>query len=170
MSKLIVVNYTFNALLKKVTLTDYNPVVIERLLLIANITDNVIIYNFADNTKGGTAATNVVTLTYDTTAMSDTDDLQIWYDAIPSTAAHTNVVSSASNVTILAANNARYGATVFNDSTAVLYLKLGATASATSYTVKMDAGDYFETPYGYTGVIEGIWASANGNARVVEVY
>jgi hypothetical protein len=72
-------------------------------------------------------------------------------------------------VTLLAANTSRFGATVFNESTAVLYLKLGATASTTDYTVKMDAGDFYETPYDYTGIICGIWSSANGSARITEI-
>jgi hypothetical protein len=33
----------------------------------------------------------------------------------------------------------------------------------------MDAGDYFETPYEYTGIIDGIWSSADGSARITEV-
>lgn len=78
--KILVLNYTFDASEKKITFTDYNPIVIERVLLVTNVTDGIIIYNFADPTKGGTAATNVLTLAYDTTSMSDTDKLQIFYD------------------------------------------------------------------------------------------
>lgn len=86
------------------------------------------------------------------------------------TATLTNVNDSAGNVTVLAANAARVGAAIFNDSTAVLYLKLGATASTTSFTVKMQPDDYYEVPAGYTGVIDGIWASdASGAARVTEL-
>lgn len=169
MAKKLVVNYSFDASAKQVTLTDYNPVVIERLLLITNVTDNIMIFNFADTTKKGTASTNVITLTYDTTGMDDSDKLQIFYDDVPAAGSTTTVAASASSVTLLAANSARYGATVFNDSTSVLYLKLGATASNTSYTVKMDAGDYFECPYEYTGIIDGIWVSATGNARITEI-
>lgn len=84
-------------------------------------------------------------------------------------AALTNVASSASSVAILALNAARIGATIYNDSTAILYLKFGATASATSYTVQLGPSDYFETPFGYSGQIDGIWVSANGNARVTEL-
>jgi hypothetical protein len=59
---------------------------------------------------------------------------------------------------------------IFNDSTQVLYIKFGATASATSYTVQVAAGGYYELPMPvYTGIIDGIWASANGNARVTEM-
>ena len=79
----------------------------------------------------------------------------------------TNVASSASNVTLIAANANLRLLTVFNDSTAILYLKYGATASTTSYTVRIAAGGYFEMPQPiYTGVIDGIWASANGSARI----
>jgi hypothetical protein len=33
----------------------------------------------------------------------------------------------------------------------------------------MVADAYYEVPFGYTGRIDGIWASANGNARVTEM-
>lgn len=86
-------------------------------------------------------------------------------------AALTNVASSASNVTLLAANANRKGAVFFNDSTQILYLKFGATASATSFTVKLAAGAYYELPPAviYTGIIDGIWASADGACRVTEL-
>lgn len=85
------------------------------------------------------------------------------------TTASTSVAASATSVTVLASNTGRIGATIYNDSTATLYLKLGATASSTSYSVKMLADDYYEVPYFYTGVIDGIWTSATGSARVTEV-
>lgn len=73
------------------------------------------------------------------------------------------------NTTILVANVNRFGASIYNESTAVLFLLLGAgTESATVYTLQMAAGSYYETPFGFTGVIKGHWASANGSARVVE--
>lgn len=85
-------------------------------------------------------------------------------------AALSNVAGSATSVTLLASNTARRGAMIHNDSSAVLYLKLGAVAAATSFTVKMSAGDYYELPSPcYTGVIDGIWDSATGSARVTEV-
>jgi hypothetical protein len=88
----------------------------------------------------------------------------------PSTGTQSIVASSATDVTILAANASRKGAYVYNDSTQVLYLLLSnATSSATVFTQKMAAGDAFSlAPGSYTGVIKGIWASANGNARVTE--
>lgn len=86
-----------------------------------------------------------------------------------STGAKTNVTSSASSVTILAANTSRKGAAITNDSTQVLYLDVtGGTASTSSYTVQLASGDYYEVPFGFSGAITGIWASANGSARVTE--
>lgn len=86
-----------------------------------------------------------------------------------SSASLSSVASSASNVTLFSAadpSNAE-GRTIFNDSTAVLYVKFGATASTSSYTVQIPAGGYFEFPLPvYCGQVDGIWASANGNARL----
>jgi hypothetical protein len=86
-----------------------------------------------------------------------------------STATVASVASSATNVTLLAANANRKGAAVYNESTAVLKLKLGATASATSYTIQVAAGGYYEVPFGFTGRIDGLWASADGSARITEL-
>lgn len=85
------------------------------------------------------------------------------------TTAVTSVAAATANTSLLAANANRTGATVYNDSTAALYLKLGATASTTSFTVKMAADGYYEVPFDYTGAIDAVWASATGNARVTEV-
>jgi hypothetical protein len=49
-------------------------------------------------------------------------------------------------------------------------VKLGTTASATSFTKKMAVGEYWEVPFGYTGRIDGIWANdASGAARITEI-
>ncbi|WP_430378414.1 hypothetical protein [Streptomyces sp. B1-3] len=77
------------------------------------------------------------------------------------------VPSSASNVTLFpsaAEGNARV---IWNDSTATLYVKFGATASTTSFTVKLAPGAYYEFPQPlYVGQVDGIWDSANGFARL----
>ncbi len=86
-------------------------------------------------------------------------------------AALANVADSATSVTLQAANTARRGWTVFNDSISDLYVKFGATASATSFVVKLLGGQYYEMPSPtYTGVIDGIWsADSTGSARVTEL-
>jgi hypothetical protein len=53
---------------------------LEDVVLITNVTSNIIIYNFAGNLKGGTIISQVLTLDYDTTSMADADDLQILLD------------------------------------------------------------------------------------------
>lgn len=78
--KRLVTDYVFDASEKTVEFLTYSPVLLEGVLLITNVTDNIIIYNFADPLLGGTVATSTLTLTYNTTTMSDTDNLQIWYD------------------------------------------------------------------------------------------
>jgi hypothetical protein len=80
------------------------------------------------------------------------------------------VVGSATSVTLLASNTARRGAIVWNESTATLYVALGATASTSSYTWQVAPGGYLELPQPcYTGAIAGIWPVANGAARVTEL-
>ena len=86
-----------------------------------------------------------------------------------STTAVTSVAASATSATLLAANTARKGATVYNDSTVTLYLKLGATASTTSHTLQMIKNSYYEVPFNYTGIIDAVWASATGSARISEL-
>jgi hypothetical protein len=84
MAKTLLENYTFDASEKKIIVRgNYN---VKEWLLITNTTDNLIIYNFAQQGRGGSATydkdTNLTTLTleYDTTTMSDTDYLQIYAD------------------------------------------------------------------------------------------
>lgn len=87
-----------------------------------------------------------------------------------SAAALANVTSSATSVTLIASNANRRMAMIFNDSTQKLYVKFGATASTSSFTVQIDAGGYYELPTPvYTGVVGGIWSSANGAARITEL-
>jgi len=89
----------------------------------------------------------------------------------PGTSAVTSVAAAAASTSLLVSNTARRGATIFNDSaTANLYIKLGATASLTSFTVKITFGGYYELPYpAYTGAIDGIWDAAVGSARITEL-
>ncbi len=92
----------------------------------------------------------------------------------PATGTLSNVSGATSSTTLLASSATRKGATIFNDSTALLYVALAnVTVSATSYTVQVPAGAYYELPICdggvYTGIIKGIWASATGTARITEL-
>jgi hypothetical protein len=89
--------------------------------------------------------------------------------ATSGTATLTSVASSATSVSLLASSASRKGFSVFNDSTQKLYIAYGATASTSAFTVLLQPGAYYENNTLYTGAISGIWASANGNARVTEL-
>ena len=82
-----------------------------------------------------------------------------------------NVADSASSVTLIASNTARLGLFIYNDSTEILYVKFGATASTTSFTLRLTPTGLYEmqSPI-YTGVVDGIWAAnAAGSARITEI-
>lgn len=89
------------------------------------------------------------------------------------TPTQTSVANSITTVSLLASNANRLGATIFNEDTvstgATLKVKLGATASATSFTVAIVAQGYYEVPFGYTGAIDGIASAATGSARITEL-
>ena len=81
------------------------------------------------------------------------------------------VADNAASVTILAANAARFSFSVFNDSTATLYLKLAASAaSTTDYTTQIPPNSFFSDDT-YAGEVRGIWATdpGTGAARVTEI-
>lgn len=92
-------------------------------------------------------------------------------NVVPSTSsstALTSVAASATSVTLLAANSSRKGFTIYNDSTANLTVRLAATASSTAVDFVINSKGYYESAFGYTGVVAGIWDAVNGSARVVE--
>jgi hypothetical protein len=81
-----------------------------------------------------------------------------------------SVASSATVVTLFNGNGGVKVRTIFNESSAKLYVKFGVTASLTDYTVQVAAGGYYEFPQPalYNGLVTGIWDAANGNARLTE--
>lgn len=82
----------------------------------------------------------------------------------------TNIASSITNVTLSSATLGRKKWICYNDSTANLYLKFSATASTTSFTIKLVPNAYYEMPEPiYRGIIDGIWDAANGFARITEL-
>jgi hypothetical protein len=93
--------------------------------------------------------------------------------ALSATSVSTNVAALAASTALLVANPLRKGGAIVNDSTSILYIKLSAGASATSYDYFLAGSSsgvpaQFEIPQGYTGPINGFWVSAVGNARMSE--
>lgn len=84
----------------------------------------------------------------------------------------TSVNDTDSSTTLLGADSSREGASVFNDSTAILYLRQGlGTATTSDYSVQVGAGDYWESPHRnwVRGGMTGIWASdASGSAKITD--
>ena len=84
MAKKLIYNYTFDASAQTIVIDGNFK--LRKLQLITNVTDGVIVYNFADPNKGGTVSYNstndetTITLEHDTTSMSDSDELQIFVD------------------------------------------------------------------------------------------
>lgn len=88
----------------------------------------------------------------------------------PSTATITSVPSSASSVTLLAANVARRRMIIVNESSKTLFVAFAATATAAAYTVSVSGNSTYQGLLDdYTGIVTGIWSAVNGNARVTEV-
>ena len=74
--------------------------------------------------------------------------------------------TSTSYGTIATASTGRLGCTIFNSGPGNLHVILGtATASTSVFTARLSAGDYYEVPFNYTGLIGGIFATA-GTAEV----
>ena len=90
---------------------------------------------------------------------------------VATTSALTSVAAAITSTTLLALNANRKGAYFYNDSTAILYIALAATAATTAYTVQLPANGYYEMPEKpiYTGAITSISSAANGNVRVTEL-
>lgn len=87
----------------------------------------------------------------------------------PSTGGQSSPSVTNSSTVILASNANRLGATIYNEGAAVCYMKLGATASLTSYSLQIASGGYYEVPFGYTGAIDGITSSGTAQLRVSEL-
>lgn len=90
----------------------------------------------------------------------------------PNAANVARVPASTVVVTLIAAGAInRKTVSIFNDSTAILYIKLGAGAAFTDFTVRLRPDDFYETPDPhFIGEITGIWTAANGAAQVTEEF
>ncbi len=82
-------------------------------------------------------------------------------------AAVTSVASSTSSVQLLASNTSRVEAVVTNASNHPLLLKLGSSASLTSFTIIVGTNESVVIDK-FNGAVYGIWASAHGSAMITE--
>jgi len=68
---------TFDASEQTIEHASFSDVGLSGIQLIVNVTDQIIIYNFADTAKGGALVGDVLTLEHDTTTMDDADELMV---------------------------------------------------------------------------------------------
>ena len=80
MAQIRITNYTFNASAGTVKFNDYTSINLDGILLITDEMSNKIIYIYPSSRSGGTVSGNVLTLDYNTSAMSNNDKLMIYYD------------------------------------------------------------------------------------------
>lgn len=85
-----------------------------------------------------------------------------------STGTTTSVAANVGNVTLLATNASRRTFSLFNDSASACYVKKGATASTSSFFLKMSPFSYYEDET-YSGQLDALWDTATGNMRICEV-
>lgn len=98
-------------------------------------------------------------------------ELEIIAGSASASATVTSVDDSNVVQTLLAANAARSGFILQNDSDQIAYVKLGAAATVTDYSVQLGPGDSFVLPPGpvYQGVVTGIWAAnSTGAMKITE--
>ncbi len=78
-----------------------------------------------------------------------------------------SLASATSSATVVASNTSRTGLILNNTDDNVCYVKFGSSASASSFTVLLNPGDYWEmgTPV-YTGIVTAIWA-ADGSGSLI---
>ena len=88
-----------------------------------------------------------------------------------SSSAVSSVTSAATNTVLLASNASRRQAVLYNDCDKAVYVKLGTTASSTSFSYRLQPNQTLELPTPvYTGAIDGIWdSSPTGSMRVTEI-
>jgi hypothetical protein len=150
-----------------------NPVTVNGTVTVDSITNPIVVSSITDPVTievTGTLDVNVVntaSITGSVTVNSIVSPVTVRPMACPTTVV-TGFGASTTNVTVLATNATRCGATFFMDGNAVAYIKLGATATPTDFTVKLLNNAYFEVPDNYTGQIDVVF-DKNDAARVLRI-
>lgn len=78
--KVLFQDYTFDTANNQIIFNTTDTITLEQVLVITNVTENVIIYNFADPNKGGSINNNELSLVYDVSGMSHFSNLQIFLE------------------------------------------------------------------------------------------
>lgn len=142
------------------------------LNVIATAQPGVDVGDVTINNASGASAVNIqdggnsITIDGTITSITDTVITKKLGAVTPSQSSPSITVASTS---ILSSNSGRLGATIYNEGAAICYMKLGATASITSYTLQIAVGGYYELPFSYTGAVDGITSVGTAQLRVTEL-
>lgn len=113
----------------------------------------------------GTPATGVVTVQ----GISGMTPLSVITNKA-ATSSVTSIAGATTNTNIFASNANRVVATIFNGTNKTMYIKLGTTASTSSFTTQLLPNSYWELPVDWTGNVDAVWANGvSGNALVTEM-
>jgi len=161
MAKKRLTGYTFDASEKTVVHADFSDITLAGIQLIVNVTDQIIIYNFADTAKGGTLATDTLTLEYDTTSMSDTDELMVLVEdgvaaqVVSSTDLDIrNLVAATDLVTAVPPDDDTASGTVASEGTQAYLLSSGRSSISWQFTGTWTGTVYFEKSLDNTNWVE----------------
>jgi len=82
----------------------------------------------------------------------------------------TKIIGTDQNVMLLDESFNRQMVTIYNNSAFSMFIKFGAVATADSFTLVINSGDYFEfqSPC-YTGRVDAFWDGIDGNAMITEI-
>lgn len=84
----------------------------------------------------------------------------------------TSVAAAITSTTVIAANGNRRGLTLHaTTGSASVYIRVGggtASSALGGHTFDLQAGGYWEAPFGFTGAVTAVWASAAGGLNVTE--
>lgn len=69
-------------------------------------------------------------------------------------------------VVLLEANPNRVGATLYNRSSATLYIDFAEAPSQTDFMLAIPPGAYWEMPYVTGQELRGVWRASNGKALI----
>lgn len=131
--------YTFNAATQTIVFdSDYNGIALSDIMLITNVKSGtaITIYDPFDPAKGGTLSTLTLTLNYNTTAMSNSDPLQI---IVGMTSLPTALPSDAATETTLSTLNGKIPSGLTVSSTRLLVDGTGGSFPV-SGTITANAG------------------------------
>jgi hypothetical protein len=90
--KQLIERYSFDPVNRQIKISWNSSLKLDNLLLVTNVTDHIIIYNFADPATTGSISDNILTLSYDTSSMASDDSLQIFVDVPDALPVHTPTI------------------------------------------------------------------------------